>query len=244
MKQTLKGWLADNTVTVDDKNDKILLLESAGSLTLEDVLSEMKKEDTGLREETLEHVVKLFIRVVSNLILNGYSVNTGLFRAVAQFRGAIENGQWDAVKNSIYVLFTQDKELRKAIAQTTVNILGEKGDTMYIVSGMDAATQATDGTATAGRNYILTGRMLKVAGDDASVGITLTDSEGKVIKLTNDLLTVNKPSELIILLPYDLAEGEYTLTVTTQFCNNNTFLKNARSASKVIFVNAVPSSQA
>ena len=46
MKTELKGWLADNTVTTDNKKDKILVLESAGNLTLSDVLNEMKKEDT------------------------------------------------------------------------------------------------------------------------------------------------------------------------------------------------------
>ena len=38
MKTELKGWLADNTVTTDNKEDKILVLESAGNLTLSDVL--------------------------------------------------------------------------------------------------------------------------------------------------------------------------------------------------------------
>ena len=41
MKTELKGWLADNTVTTDNKEDKILVLESAGNLTLSDVLDEM-----------------------------------------------------------------------------------------------------------------------------------------------------------------------------------------------------------
>lgn len=126
MKHTLKGWLVDNAVTVDNKEDKILMLESAGSLTLEDILSEMKKEDTGLREETIEHAVKLYHRVLSDLMLSGYSVNTGLFRAVPQFRGVVDGGQWDQKKNSIYVSFTQDKDLREAIAQTSVNILGRR----------------------------------------------------------------------------------------------------------------------
>ena len=49
MKTELKGWLTDNTVTTDNKEDKILVLESAGNLTLSDVLDEMKKEDTGLQ---------------------------------------------------------------------------------------------------------------------------------------------------------------------------------------------------
>ena len=46
MKTELKGWLADNTVTTDNKEDKILVLESAGNLTLSDVLDEMKKDGT------------------------------------------------------------------------------------------------------------------------------------------------------------------------------------------------------
>ena len=95
MKHTLKGWLVDNAVTTDDKEDKILQLESAGSLTLSDIIDEMKKEDTGLRTETLEHAMKLFNRVVSDLLLNGFAVNTGLFHAVPQFRGVVRNGQWD-----------------------------------------------------------------------------------------------------------------------------------------------------
>ena len=37
MKKVLKGWLIDNAVTTDNKTDKILLLASAGSLTLDDV---------------------------------------------------------------------------------------------------------------------------------------------------------------------------------------------------------------
>ena len=51
MKTELKGWLADNTVTTDNKEDKILVLESAGNLTLSDVLDEMKKEDTSFVRE-------------------------------------------------------------------------------------------------------------------------------------------------------------------------------------------------
>jgi len=55
MKKVLKGWLIDNAVTTDNKTDKILLLASAGSLTLDDVLEEMYKQDTGLRPETMRH---------------------------------------------------------------------------------------------------------------------------------------------------------------------------------------------
>lgn len=113
MKNVLKIWLVDNTVTVDNKDDKIGQLESSGNLSLQDILNEMHKEDTGLRPETIEHVVKLYNRVVGDLILSGYSVNTGLYHAVAQLRGVIDGGRWNPEKNSVYVSFTQDKELLK-----------------------------------------------------------------------------------------------------------------------------------
>lgn len=237
MKHTLKGWLVDNALTVDDKEDKILMLDSAGSLTMEDIIEEMKREDTGLRTETLEHALKLFNRVTADLLLSGFAVNTGLFHAVPQFRGTIVNGAWDPERNSIYVSFTQDKDLREAIAETSVDILGDKASGMYISGVKDAATQATDGTMTPGRNFTISGRLLKVAGEDPKVGITIRNEEAGETLLPADMLTVNNPSQLVILVPADLAPGEYTLTVTTQYTGSGTPLKTPRSVSRQVYVN-------
>lgn len=44
MQNKLKGWLADNTVTADE-NDKILILESAGNVNLDNIYKEMRAED-------------------------------------------------------------------------------------------------------------------------------------------------------------------------------------------------------
>ena len=240
MKKVLQGWLADNTVTTDNKTDKILVLKSRGNLTLDDVIDEMLKQDTGLRIETLRHSIDLFIRVLSDLILNGYSVNIGLFRAVARLTGVIEGGVWNKEKNSIYVSFTQDKALREAILDTVVEILGEKPNIQYILETLDIKTGRRDGSATAGRILKVIGNMLKVAGDDESVGITLTDSEGKVTKLEDDLLDTNTSKLLSILVPAELKAGEYTLTVTTQ-STTGALLKEPRSVSTTIYVGGKPS---
>lgn len=240
MKKVLKGWLTDNAVTVNNKTDKILLLQSAGSLGLSDVLEEMQKQDTGLRPETMHHAVTLYHRVVMDLILNGYSVNTGLFRAVPQLTGVIEGGVWNKEKNSIYVSFTQDKALREAIAQTVVEILGEKSNIMYILETEDKKTGLKDGSATAGRNFFVRGAMLKVAGDDETVGVTLTNAAKAVTKLADDLITINNPSSLTLLLPAELTEGEYTLTITTQYSSSGTLLKTPRSVSTPIWIGGKP----
>lgn len=240
MKKVLKGWLADNTVTVDNKTDKILLLESAGSVNLDDIIDEMLKQDTGLRIETLRHSIDLYNRIIIDLLLSGYSVNTGVFRAVAQLTGVVEGGVWNKEKNSIYVSFTQDKSLREAIRETAVNILGEKANVMYILETEDRKTKLRDGSATAGRNFFVRGAMLKVMGEHESVGVTLTDSEGVVTKLDEDMIASNKPSELMLLLPSDLTDGEYTLTVTTQYSKSNRTLVEPRSVSCSIWVGGKP----
>lgn len=241
MQNKLKGWLVDNTVTTDNKEDKILLLESAGSVNLEDIYSEMEAEITGLKRETIVHVVTLFLRVVARLILNGYNVNTSLFRAVAQFTGVVEGGRWDPQKNSVYVSFIQDKMIREEIAQTDVNILGIKADVMYIVETEDKKTQRRDGSATAGRNFFVRGAMLKVLGDDPAVGVSITAEDGKVTKLAEDEIVINKPSELTLLLPAALAEGTYTLTITTQYSRGKlSLLKEPRSVSTTIYVGGKP----
>ncbi len=236
MLNTLKGWLADNSVTTDNKDDKILLLESSGKGGLEQIYKEMKEEDTGLRMETIVHVVTLFLRVVMRLILNGYSVNTGIFRAVAQFVGIVEKGQWNPATNSVYVSFTQEKLLREEIAKTKVEILGTKANVMYILEVEDRKTGLKDGTATPGRNFFVRGSHLKVVGSNPAVGVTLTDSTGNVTKLVDDELSINKPSELTLLLPAGLKDDTYTLTVCTQYSQSAQLLKEPRSVSTTIVV--------
>lgn len=240
MNKLLKGWLADNTVTGEKNGDKILVLESAGSLTLDDVLEVMKKKDTGLRKETLAHVVDLFHRTLAELVLTGYSINTGLFRMVPQFKGLVENGVWNPDTNSIYVLMRQDKVLRDAIAETSVKILGEKGSAAYILGGQDTTTRATDGSATPGRAFRLKGKNIRVAGADESVGVYLVASGGDKTKLSMDRVVTNNPSEVIVLLPADLAGGRYELQIVTQYSAGTKQLKAPRTVTRKLFVGNAP----
>ena len=129
----------------------------------------------GVEPEMMRLVLDLEKRAVKRLLLNGMRVNNGLFEAVPQCRGLVRGTAWDPEANEIYVNFTQGKELREAIADVVVNVIGEKGAAMYLSSSLDAATGLGLFNATAGANLTLTGKNIKVVGDDPSVGITLTD---------------------------------------------------------------------
>ena len=65
----INGQLADNTVTVDNKEDMILVPVSNGSADEERIIAEMKAEDSGLREETIRHVFDLEKRVIKRWLI-------------------------------------------------------------------------------------------------------------------------------------------------------------------------------
>lgn len=237
MANTLKAWLTDNSVTTQDKTDKILILETTGKAGMDKVYEEMLAEDTGLRIETIVHVTSLYERVCARLLMNGWQLNTGLFYAVPRLTGVVFGNKWNPDINNIYVVFNQDKVLREEIAKTSVHILGVKPDVMYITETEDRKTGLRDGSMTPGRNFFVRGAYLKVVGTDPAVGVSFKKlSDNTVVKLDEDMITTNKPSELTLLLPSDLADGDYELTVTTQFCSGNRLLKEPRSVSVPVHV--------
>jgi hypothetical protein len=234
----LKVWIVPNHVTIDNKTDKILMLDTTGNVTYEQLLSKMKSKNSGIPPQMITAVVELHNETVAELLGDGCSVNTGLFRAVPTIKGIFDK-QWDPERNSIHVSVTPDKVLREAIAKTKVHVLGEKGNAMYIIEGQDTETRSTDGTATAGNTYTVHGRMLKVVGSDPSVGITLTNEATQgTTKIAIEKVAVNNPGNLVFLIPAGLTDGVYVLTVTTQYSGSTKLRKTPRSASCTILIGA------
>lgn len=241
IKYVLNAQLADNTVTTDNKDDKILKLVVAGTADKQRIISEIMELNPGLERETVEAVMNLRNRVVEKLVLTGFRVNDGLCTVAAQFTGTVEGGVWNPERNSVYASFTQGADMREAIGRTSVSIIGEKGAAMYVAGGTDTATRAEGFTATAGRNYTLTGKNIRLAGTDPAVGITLTAAGGTVTRITQDMIALNDPSKLIFLIPAGLADGSYTLTVTTQYSSGSALLKAPRSISQSLVIGEAPS---
>ena len=244
IKFSLNAQITENTVTNENKNDKIFTLVQAGVADRTRIISEIMALNPGLEREVVEAIFILGHRVIKKLLLNGYRVNTGLYSAVAKFTGTVEGTAFDPAHNSVYVSFTQGKYLRESIESTTVNVIGQKRASMYFATA-GAATRvpgdSSSNTAIAGRNFIITGARIMISGDDPLVGITLTDKEGQTTRIADDMIAVNQPSKLVFLIPDGLADGEYTLTVTTQYSGNRTrFLRTPRSVVQTIYIGLQP----
>lgn len=237
----INGQLADNTVTKDNLEDRILVPVSLGTADEARIIAEMKAEDSGLREETIQHVFDLRNRVEKRLLLSGLNINTGFYHAAVSFRGVIDGGTWNPEKNSIVVNFNPGADLRDAIGQTRVNIIGERGAAMYIDSTTDVSTRAQNATATPGRAFTVKGDKINIAGTDPSVGITLTSSAQVVTQVTQDLWVDNMPKKVTFIIPTGLADGAYELKLTTQSAGSGkALLKTPRSVVKTIYIGEAP----
>ncbi|WP_018676727.1 DNA-binding domain-containing protein [Riemerella columbina] len=226
----LKAWLRPNLLTKDDKADFIAVPLMNGSLGLKEVVEALQKEGMEIQTETAIDIITRFNRKASELVLNGYSVNTGLVYMRPAIKGVFYDKSFDKEKHSVYVNVNQGLELRKASEDTKVEILGEQASPMSLFSITDKATNKTDGTLTKGKNAEIKGTYIKVEGSDPKNGVVFKNLDNsQETKLPMENIVLNEPSRLLILVPADLASGNYEVSVTTQFSSGKTVLKTPRT---------------
>ncbi|WP_161531222.1 DNA-binding domain-containing protein [Riemerella anatipestifer] len=227
---TLKAWLRPNLLTKDDPNDFVAVPLLGGSLGITEIVNALKKEGMEIQTETAVDIITRFNRKASELVLNGYSVNTGLVYMRPAIKGVFYDKTWDKEKHSVYVNVNQGLDLRKAVADTKVEILGEQSSPMSVFSITDKATGKADGTLTKGKNAEIKGTFIKIDGNDPKNGIVFKNLDTQQeVKLSAEHIVLNEPSRLLILVPADLEAGNYELSLTTQFTKGNTLLKDPRT---------------
>ncbi|MEC5396174.1 DUF4469 domain-containing protein, partial [Bergeyella sp. RCAD1439] len=121
-------------------------------------------------------------------------------------------------------------DLRKAVADTKVEILGEQSSPMSVFSITDKATGKADGTLTKGKNAEIKGTYIKIEGDNPKNGIVFKNLDNQnEVKLSAEHIVLNEPSRVLILVPSDLEAGNYELSITTQRSSGNALLKDPRT---------------
>ncbi len=231
MSNLLKAWLKNNHLT-EDPNDFSATVSGMGSKNLDDIVDDIMKDGTENNRNTIKNIVTRFQEKAMQLVLSGHNVNTGMVYMRPVIKGAIYNKTWNPETNAVYVAINQGMQLRQAISDTSVQILGVQPDSMEIFSLTNMVTGSTDGTLIKGRNCEIRGSYIKVVGEDPTCGVTLKNtSTQEVSKLPQDSIVLNEPSRLLLDIPETIEPGEYELTITTQYTRANILLKAPRSVS-------------
>ena len=127
MKNVLKAWLRKTQLTIDpaEYNTQVVV---KGNMGVTDIVDELLKEGATINRAEILDIVTRFNRKSADLALSGYNVNNGLVNLRSSIKGPLFGGKWNPNVNWVDVNITQGKELYEAIAETTVEILGEKDE--------------------------------------------------------------------------------------------------------------------
>lgn len=231
MKKILRAWLRRNMFK-DESSNYLASVETNGSINPEGIIDELQSEGMELKRETVVDIVTRYNRKAAELVVRGYNVNTGLVYMRPVVRGVFHDKIWDSESQPIRVALNESVELKHAIAQAKIEILGEQASPMQILSVIDKSSGKTDYTLNKGRNAELKGSFIKIAGDNPECGVTFKATNIHLeVKVPPQNIVINEPSRLLILIPETMQAGEYKLSITTQYsAGGNSMLKKPRTA--------------
>ena len=142
----------------------------------------------------------------------------------------------DRKKIKVSASFTQGAQLREALASAHLELFTQPAPVDPILNGGVSTRTVTDadtGAVTraplaAGDMCVLTGRNIKLAGTDTSVGILLTSvaNPSTTFFIKPDRVSPNEPKTLQFVLPAGMDEGAWKVKVTTQYGSGGGRLTN------------------
>ena len=226
-----KVWLRLNLLTKDVDNDYTASVSTVKkTLRNPDIARIIKERGSELKYETLLSILEQGDRIIREQLQHGNSVLTGCCHLAPRVTGSWlgANAKYNPAVHKITLDMTISSEMRQALKEVGVEVLGVKDDGAYIGLVTNTVTGATDGTITAGDDIRIDGDKIRIApDDDPRLGVFFINADGLVVPVTRRL-TQNDPKRIIARVPA-LASGEYTLRVITRYTTATTLLKEPRT---------------
>ena len=208
-----KVWLRLNLLTKDVDNDYTAEVSTMkNSLRNEDIAQRIVNEGSEYKYDTLLSIINQHDRIIREAVMDGYSVLTKTCQYTPRVLGPWigSSAKFDPEKHKVTLDITLSSEMREALSHVGVEVLTVKD------------------TITPGDDIRIEGEKIRVSGEAAGVGVFFIASDGTEHPVTRRL-TTNDPKCLLARVPSDLADGQYTLRIVTQFSNTTTLLKEPRT---------------
>ncbi|RKE03323.1 DNA-binding domain-containing protein [Marinifilum flexuosum] len=217
-------WLQDNLLT-PRPNDFYARVKPMGNIKIEDIAKEIIKGGSEHNEATIIDILSRSNQVIIEKMAQGYSVNTGVFHGHLTVNGVF-NGVTDRFnpeEHRLIASFTSSNELREELKKTQVEILGKQTGEPVIGKVIDSLSENEDSIITPKNVIIVKGNRLKVAGEDASVGVYLINQSDDTLHKCDQIIS-NDPKQLMVMVPA-LSAGNYELEIITQYSSGHNFKK-------------------
>lgn len=220
--------LYDNVLTekLGDYSGKVPI---TGTVRNKQIAERIVKKRTEYRPETITNILDLADQEKIIAIGEGKSVIDGVGQCLLNITGCFEGEKptFDTEKHRFGVTFTPGKAVFDCLKRLVPDFrVARTGPVINSIT--DSTTHSMSGTLTSGAPAIINGSNLLIKGEHPSVGVYFTPDGAEKTAIKVNLIVTNTISQIIIQLPI-LADGQYTLSVTTQAGANYSMLKEPRT---------------
>jgi nucleoid DNA-binding protein len=179
----------------------------------------MLGEVLNINEGEAKRVIAGMGTVTKNMLSQGWGVKIeGIGAFSLSITGSFPgpDAPFNPSANKIVVRFLPDKELSSAAQSASLNRLHGIEHGPVVDSVEDKSSGEINGRLSPGHGVQVSGKDLKIAGTDSSVGIYLIDETGNAISVPAEDILDNGPTKLLFICP-PLNAGSFTLQISTQY---------------------------
>ncbi|WP_059370412.1 DNA-binding domain-containing protein [Treponema endosymbiont of Eucomonympha sp.] len=225
----LEYTLEDNELTKAEGDIRAQVV-NVRSYTAGDIADRIMKIGAGLTRSDVASVLEAAKQVIADIIADGGAVHFDLFNAFPSIQGVFSGADdsFDPAKHRIKANLHAGAALREAVGKIRVKKVAAVLTGTVISSVTDIKTGSVNGALTPGKDAKLSGVKLRIAGEDASVGLYFVPADGEPVKVDASDLVVNNPGEIIAVIPA-LDAGTYRTRIITQFGSGGKNLKTPHS---------------
>jgi hypothetical protein len=211
--------MVNNVLKRRGKSGYQALVVTAGKKALNnaDIARIIVESRSELNYNTLLYILEVYDSVIREYLQRGYSIQNGFCRLTPKILGVWDNvgTKYDPSIHKLTVEMIPGYELRKALEEVSVAVVGEKNPAALVGLVTDVATGATNGNITPDDAIYIDGKGLKIAPDgDEHLGVFFVNADGMEIPALR--LLQNFPKQLIVRTP-NLPKGKYTLKIVTRY---------------------------
>jgi len=227
-----KVWLKLNLLTKDVDNDYIAEVSTIGNTKRnEDIAETIIEEGSEIKYDTLLNILNQSDRIKRRMLQSGNSIQDGVSHISPRVSGSWlgSSANFDPKVQKITLDMSPCADMRNALTQVGVEVLGVKDSGAFIGIVINALDGTSNGNININEDIIIEGDKLKIMpADDSNLGVFFVDIDGNEFRIERRL-TQNDPKKIIVRVPDFINSGEYTLRIKTRFSNSSTELKETRT---------------
>ena len=207
-------YLVDNPIT-EDPNDCHAQVTGYESVTEKEIVDYITRKGSGITTAEAMANYQEYMEAHEYFLKMGYGIKTAFLVARPTISGVFtdKNDTFDPARHQINFRVKFGKHYR----ESSKNVQAEKTEPTrnepVLVDFKDVTSDTVNESATSGGAAVLTGSRMKFDSSDTAQGIFFVAANGTASKVIT-IITM-QPSQLVFLVPQNLASGEYTLEVRT-----------------------------